>query len=105
MKHARVLCVFGTGAFYWKCAFFRAEREAAYADRKEDMAKWVAPVQANRQAETLDFTQSVSIYVLIKERGFNLFVFRGRCLTRRIYIHTQLFNSRAALFCLSRQTL
>lgn len=39
----------------------RAEREAAYDERKSDMAKWVAPVQANRQAETLDFTPSVSV--------------------------------------------
>lgn len=38
----------------------RAEREAAYNSRKSDMGKWVAPVQANRQAETLDFTQTVS---------------------------------------------
>lgn len=39
----------------------RAEREAAYAERKNDMVKWIAPVQANRQAETLDFTPSVSV--------------------------------------------
>ena len=39
---------------------YRAEREAAYDSRKSDMGKWVAPVQANRKAETLDFTPSVS---------------------------------------------
>lgn len=38
----------------------RAEREAAYDSRKSDMGKWVAPVQANRKAETLDFTPMVS---------------------------------------------
>ena len=39
---------------------YRAEREAAYDSRKSDMGKWVAPVQANRKAETLDFTPMVS---------------------------------------------
>ena len=38
----------------------RAEREAAYDSRKSEMGKWVAPVQANRKAETLDFTPMVS---------------------------------------------
>lgn len=42
-----------------KAAELRAEREAAYDSRKGDMGKWVAPVQANRQAETIDFTTSV----------------------------------------------
>eukprot|EP00752_Nemacystus_decipiens_P002427 g2286.t1 len=42
-----------------KTAELRAERETAYDSRKGDMAKWVAPVQANRQAETLDFSPAV----------------------------------------------
>lgn len=37
----------------------RAERETTYDSRKGDMGKWVAPVQANRQAETLDFSPAV----------------------------------------------
>lgn len=37
----------------------RAERETAYDSRKSEMGKWVAPVQANRKAETLDFTPTV----------------------------------------------
>lgn len=32
----------------------------AYDTRKSDMGKWVAPVQANRKAETLDFAPAVS---------------------------------------------
>lgn len=45
----------------------RAERETAYDSRKGDMAKWVAPVQANRQAETLDFAPAVCLYVLMMD--------------------------------------
>ncbi|CAB1097096.1 unnamed protein product [Ectocarpus sp. CCAP 1310/34] len=42
-----------------KTAELRAEREMAYDNRKSDMGKWVAPVQANRKAETLDFAPTV----------------------------------------------
>ncbi|CAM9978280.1 unnamed protein product [Ectocarpus sp. 4 AP-2014] len=42
-----------------KTAELRAEREMAYDNRKSDMGKWVAPVQANRKAETLDFAPAV----------------------------------------------
>ena len=57
-RHVRRLC----------CAVLgRAERETAYDNRKGDMAKWVAPVQANRQAETLDFAPAVCLYVLMMD--------------------------------------
>ena len=57
-RHVRRLC----------CAVLgRAERETAYDSRKGDMAKWVAPVQANRQAETLDFAPAVCLYVLMMD--------------------------------------
>ncbi|CAN0235087.1 unnamed protein product, partial [Discosporangium mesarthrocarpum] len=43
----------------------RAERQAAYSTTRSDMGKYVAPVQACRKAETLDFSKKERMNVTL----------------------------------------